>query len=110
MDTVTEVVRTIAAWIPVNDQQLDDMPALAGIINTELLYDLDKLVEELAIYGDGAGENFDGIIPDADVLAARVVAGPARNSRAVVVADRHPHSRLIQPSTPPRRPRRSASV
>ena len=75
MDTVTEVVRTIAAWIPVNDQQLDDMPALAGIINTELLYDLDRHVEELVTYGDGIGQNFAGIIPNASVLDARTVGG-----------------------------------
>jgi len=74
MDSVTVPVKTLAVWIPVEEQQLQDLPALTGIINGELLYDLDKLVEELAIYGDGAGENFDGIIPDADVLAARVVA------------------------------------
>lgn len=75
MDTVTEAVRTIAAWIPVNDQQLDDMPALSGIINTELLYDLDRHVEELVTYGDGIGENFEGIIPNTDVLAMREEAG-----------------------------------
>jgi HK97 family phage major capsid protein len=75
MDTVTEAVRTIAAWIPVNDQQLDDMPALSGIINTELLYDLDRHVEELVTYGDGIGQNFLGIVPNPDVLAARSEGG-----------------------------------
>jgi HK97 family phage major capsid protein len=75
LDVVTEAVRTIAAWIPVNDQQLDDMPALSGIINTELLYDLDRHVEELVTYGDGIGQNFEGIIPNPDVLAARTEGG-----------------------------------
>ena len=68
LDTVMEVVRTIAVWLPVNNQQLDDLPALAGMINGELLYDVRKRVEELVVYGDGVGQNFAGIIPNALVL------------------------------------------
>lgn len=75
MDVQTAIVRTIAAWIPVNNQQLEDMPALAGIINTELLYDLDRHVEELVTYGDGVGQNFEGIVTNASVLTGREEAG-----------------------------------
>lgn len=74
-DSITVPVKTLAVWIPVEEQQLADMPQLAGIINNELVYDLNKLVEELVIYGDGTGEDFDGIIPDTGVLAARTVGG-----------------------------------
>jgi HK97 family phage major capsid protein len=73
LDTRTEPVKTIAVWIPVEEQQLDDYPALAGIINGELLFDVDKHVEELVMYGDGDGENFRGILTDPNVLAARSV-------------------------------------
>ncbi|HEX5096647.1 MAG TPA: phage major capsid protein [Acidimicrobiia bacterium] len=75
LDTVTEAVRTIAVHIPVEEQQLADYPALSGIINNELLYDLDKHLEELIAWGDGTGENFLGIMNDPDVLAARSEAG-----------------------------------
>lgn len=71
LDSVTEPVRTIAVWIPVEEQQLSDLPALAGMINGELLYDVEKHLEELAMYGDGTGENFDGILNDAAVQDAR---------------------------------------
>lgn len=71
MDSVTESVRTIAVWIPVNNQQIEDYPQLSGIINNELLYDLDKTVEELVIFGDGNGENFAGIIGDSAVQDCR---------------------------------------
>jgi HK97 family phage major capsid protein len=74
IDAVTEPVRTVAVHMPVEEQQLSDYPALSGIINGELLYDVDKHVEELIMYGDGVGENFNGIIPDPAVLAARTVA------------------------------------
>lgn len=75
IDAVTEAVRTIAVHMPVEEQQLSDWPALSGIINGELLYDVDKHVEELVMYGDGVGENFSGIIPDPAVLAARAEGG-----------------------------------
>lgn len=71
IDAVTEAVRTIAVHMPVEEQQLSDYPALSGIINGELLYDVDKHVEELVIYGDGVGENFLGITKDPAVLDAR---------------------------------------
>lgn len=75
LDTVTQAVRTIAVWIPVEEQQLSDLPALAGLINGELLYDVDKHLEEQVAYGDGTGENFDGILNDAAVAAAREESG-----------------------------------
>ena len=75
LDAVTEPVRTIAVWLPVEEQQLSDYPALGGLINGELLYDVDKHLEELVMYGDGTGEDFAGIIPDPAVLAARTEAG-----------------------------------
>lgn len=75
MDAVTEPVKTIAVHMPIQDQQISDYPQLAGIINGELLYDVDKHIEELVMYGDGTGEDFNGIIPDADVPSCRSEAG-----------------------------------
>lgn len=75
LDAVTEAVRTIAVWMPVEEQQLADYPQLSGLINNELLYDVDKHVEELVVWGDGAGENFLGICNDPDVLACRTEGG-----------------------------------
>lgn len=75
IDTVTEAVRTVAVHIPVEEQQLSDYPQLSGIINGELLFDVEKHVEELVMYGDGVGENFSGILPDPAVLDARTEAG-----------------------------------
>ncbi len=73
MDAVTEPVQTIAVWMPVEEQQLSDYPALSGLINGELLYDVDKHVEELCLYGDGTGTDWTGILNDPAVLDARVV-------------------------------------
>jgi HK97 family phage major capsid protein len=75
LDSRTEPVRTIAVWMPVEEQQLDDLPALGGMISGELLYDVGKHVEELVCYGDGTGQNFLGILNDPAVQACRTVAG-----------------------------------
>jgi HK97 family phage major capsid protein len=75
IDTVTETVRTIAVWIPVNNNQLKDFGQLRNMIDTELLWDLGKAKEELIMYGDGTGENFEGIVDHTNVQAARTEAG-----------------------------------
>lgn len=63
-DLATSTVRTIAVWMPVQDQQLSDFPQLQALINGELLYDLEKRVEELVCWGDGLGQNFLGFFLD----------------------------------------------
>lgn len=58
----TAPVRTIAHWIPVSRQAMDDAAMLASEIDNELTYGLD-LVEELQILkGDGTGQNLEGLV------------------------------------------------
>lgn len=61
----TTTVRTIAVWIPATVQMLADWPALKNLIDSRLLYDLRKAEEEEVMYGDGTGQHFAGIIPNA---------------------------------------------
>lgn len=67
MDAVTEPVRKVAVWTPVEDEQLADLPQLSGIINDELLFDVNHAVEELVMYGSGVGEEFDGLLTGSNV-------------------------------------------
>ena len=105
-------VATIAAWIPVHDQMLSDWPALQGEINTNLLYDLEKRVEELITWGDGVGLNFLGWFNDPLVWSCgqmdlvggtRVVAGDTlidiirRGITDVRVAGYNPNGVLLHP-------------
>ena len=105
-------VATIAAWIPVHDQMLSDWPALQGEINTNLLYDLEKRVEELITWGDGVGLNFLGWFADPLVWSCgqmdlvggtRVVAGDTlidivrRGITDVRVAGYNPNGVLLHP-------------
>lgn len=66
-DVATATVKTIAHWIPATRQILSDAAQLQNYINNRLTYGL-KLVEESQIlYGDGTGENLQGIMTNPNI-------------------------------------------
>jgi HK97 family phage major capsid protein len=64
----TAKVVTIAHWIPVPVQKLDDIPYLESLINTLLLYGLQLTEEAQILYGSGTGENMEGLITSAEAF------------------------------------------
>ncbi|MDR6664282.1 phage major capsid protein [Rhizobium sp. 1399] len=58
-------VRTIAHWIPASRQIMDDAPQLITLVDSSLRYGLANKEEQQLLYGDGAGENLHGMIPQA---------------------------------------------
>lgn len=70
METVSPKV--IAHWVPAARQILDDAPQLRGIIDTELLYGLALKEDSQLLFGDGTGENLDGLVPNATPYAAPI--------------------------------------
>lgn len=64
----TANVRTIAEWIPVTEQMLEDAPAVINAINTDLMADLDDAEEAEITYGAGTGEHFLGLFVDPAVV------------------------------------------
>lgn len=58
-------VRTIAHWIPVSRQAMDDIPQLQGEIDGELRYGLDLVEENELLKGDGTGQHLHGLVPQA---------------------------------------------
>ena len=66
-------VRTIAVWLPVTEQQLQDAPAMVNLIDEDLLWDLGKEEEEEVVWGDGTGVHLDGL--DANISAATNAGG-----------------------------------
>lgn len=58
----TEVVRTVAHWIPVSKQLLDDASQLESYIDARMLYGLSEKEEDQLINGDGTGQNLNGIV------------------------------------------------
>lgn len=71
----TAAVRTIAGWIKVNRQAMDDAAGLATLINTLLPHDVRRKIEAQVLNGDGTGQNLKGILRQTGVGAPAFVAG-----------------------------------
>lgn len=62
-------VRTIAHWVPVSRQAMDDIPLLQSEIDGELRYGLDFVEEAEILKGDGSGQHLHGLVPQATAFA-----------------------------------------
>jgi len=58
-------VRTIAHWVPVSRQSMDDAPLLQSTIDGELRYGLQLAEENELLFGSGSGQHIHGIVPQA---------------------------------------------
>ncbi len=54
-------VKTIAEWVPATKRALSDAGQMQGLINEELMGDLEEETEDQILTGDGTGENFEGL-------------------------------------------------
>lgn len=61
LSIVTEVVKTVAHWIPATRRALSDAGQIRTLIDNFLRYGLDEELEDQVLNGDGVGENFTGI-------------------------------------------------
>ena len=66
-ESVTALVRTIAHWLPATRQVIADVPAMRNHIDMRLMYGLSVTEEAQILYGDGTGENIEGIMVNGDV-------------------------------------------
>jgi HK97 family phage major capsid protein len=57
----TAHVRTIAGWMPVQRQQVEDWAQLRSLIDTRLRYSVQRREEEQLIFGDGNAPNLQGL-------------------------------------------------
>lgn len=55
-------MKTIAHWVPVQRQLLMDVPALEAYINLRLIEGLKEVEDRQILYGDGTGQNLQGIM------------------------------------------------
>jgi HK97 family phage major capsid protein len=61
LSIITEVVKTIAHWIPATRRALADAGQLRSLIDSFLMYGLEEELEDQILNGSGVGENFTGI-------------------------------------------------
>ena len=74
-------VRTIAHWVHVSRQAMDDAAQLQSEIDTELRYGLDFVEDAQLLAGDGTGENLSGLITNATAYSGAAeakIASPTR--------------------------------
>jgi HK97 family phage major capsid protein len=69
-ETADAPVRTIAHWVPVSRQAMDDIPLLQSEIDGELRYGLDFVEEAEILKGDGTGQHLHGMVPQATQFVA----------------------------------------
>lgn len=62
-------VKTIAGRMEIHKHMLDDIPALRTDVDNTLTYEVNKVENAQILAGDGTGENFDGLIPNATLYA-----------------------------------------
>lgn len=75
-EEVTAPVRTLAHWLKVSRQVVEDEEMLRSEIDTTLRAGLETVVEDQLLNGDGTGQNLHGLIPQATAFdEARREAG-----------------------------------
>lgn len=68
----TANVRTIAHWVPVSRQAMDDAPQLASLIDGELRFGLDLVEDAQLLAGSGVSPNLPGLIGQATAYSAPI--------------------------------------
>jgi hypothetical protein len=69
------VARTIAHWLKIRKQGLEDFSALRGIIDSRLRYGVQRILEKEIIGGKGADPELEGIYPTTGVQVVKWVTG-----------------------------------
>jgi HK97 family phage major capsid protein len=101
----TAPVRTIAHWVPVSRQAMDDVPQLESLIDGELRWGLDDVEDGELLLGDGTGQHLEGLYTQATAYAAPLaIANPTRIDQMrlailqVELADYAPDGIVMHPS------------
>lgn len=103
LEDATAPVRTIAGWIKVNRQAMDDAAGLATLINTLLPYDVRRKIEQQILAGDGNGQNLSGILDQTGLGAPAFVSGDntadaiLRAMTVIILAEGEPNFAALHP-------------
>jgi HK97 family phage major capsid protein len=101
----TAPVRTIAGWIKVNRQAMDDMAGLATLINSLLPYDVRRQIEAQILTGNGTGQNLRGIFQTSGINDVPFVASSnpmdmiLRAITTLILNDADPNVAVLNPLT-----------
>lgn len=74
-DVESATVKTLAHWIPATRQIISDATQLRNYVDNRLMYGLALTEETQILYGDGIGDNMQGIMTNPNIQDAGGVAG-----------------------------------
>lgn len=104
-DVAQSPVKTIAHWVPVSRQAMDDIPQLESLIDGELRWGLDDAEDAELLLGDGTGQHLNGLYTQATPYSAPIaIAGATRIDQLrlallqVELADYAPDGMVIHPT------------
>lgn len=106
-DVANAPVRTIAHWVPVSRQAMDDVPQLESLIDGELRWGLDDVEDAELLLGDNTGQHLNGLYTQATPYAQPngvQIANETRIDRLrlmilqVELADYAPDGMVIHPT------------
>ena len=72
----SSAVRKIATWLPVTDEQLEDVPQVQGYINNRLTFMLRQRLDSQVLVGNGAAPNLMGLCNVVGVQSQALGADP----------------------------------
>jgi HK97 family phage major capsid protein len=99
----TAPVRTIAGWLKLSRQSMDDVAGLATLVNTLLPHDVRRRIENQILAGDGVGQNLRGLLNTTGLGAPTFVTGDnvadaiLRAMTTVILSDAEPNFVALNP-------------
>jgi HK97 family phage major capsid protein len=104
-EDATAPVRTIAAWIKMARQAMDDSAGVVSIINALLPYEVRRRIEAQILAGNGVGQNIRGILNTSGIGAPAAVStdnaadAVLRAMTVIMLSDRDPDFVAMNPVT-----------
>jgi HK97 family phage major capsid protein len=80
-ELVSAPVKTIAHWLKLSKQVMDDAPALASYVDTRLRYGVDLRIDQQLLNGNGSGQNIGGLAKSGNHTAFT----PDYNATAIIL-------------------------
>lgn len=84
-ESITEVVRKIAHWLPVTDEMLEDVAQIQSYINARLVLGVQLAEDVMLLNGDGVAPNLLGLTKRAGLSPAWVRTDPQNNADAILI-------------------------
>lgn len=103
-ELVSAPVKTIAHWLKLSKQVMDDAPALASYVDTRLRYGVELRIDQQLLNGNGSGQNIGGLTKVGNHTAFTPVSGDNaidsinRAIYAVAAADYNATAIIINPA------------